>query len=102
MPKLVEPKSPAAVNKLRDRPGLHTVGGVKGLVLQVTKNPNTGVLRRSWILRTMVGAKRRDIGLGSFPDVTLERAREMGVTGIHVSLTHTRDTAGAVVILSRD
>jgi holo-[acyl-carrier protein] synthase len=31
-----------------------------------------------------------------------ERAVELGVTGIYVSLTHTRDTAGAVVILSRD
>lgn len=30
------------------------------------------------------------------------RARELGVTRIHVSLTHTRDTAGAVVVMSRD
>jgi holo-[acyl-carrier protein] synthase len=29
-----------------------------------------------------------------------ERARELGVSAIQVSLTHTRDTAGAVVILS--
>src|SRR3954468_557446 len=29
-----------------------------------------------------------------------ERAAELGVTAVQVSLTHTRDTAGAVVILS--
>ena len=31
-----------------------------------------------------------------------QRAREMGVTRIHVSLTHSRDSAAAVVILSSD
>ena len=30
------------------------------------------------------------------------RARELGVTRVYVSLTHTRDTAGAVVVLSSD
>lgn len=52
-------------------PGLHAVGGVAGLALQVT---NRGA--RSWILRVMVGGKRRDMGLGGFPDVTLAGARE--------------------------
>ncbi|MBB3984412.1 integrase [Sagittula marina] len=31
---------------------------------------------RTWILRTSVGNKRREIGLGGFPDVTLAQARE--------------------------
>ncbi|HEX6993725.1 MAG TPA: integrase arm-type DNA-binding domain-containing protein, partial [Gammaproteobacteria bacterium] len=53
------------------RPGLHAVGGVTGLYLQV-KPPN----RRSWILRATIGDRRRDIGLGAYPDVTLEQARE--------------------------
>ncbi|HET8903661.1 MAG TPA: integrase arm-type DNA-binding domain-containing protein [Saccharospirillum sp.] len=51
-------------------PGFFAVGGVSGLHLQVTA---TGA--RSWIIRTMVGAKRRDIGLGGFPDVPLAQAR---------------------------
>jgi integrase len=54
-----------------DRPGLHFVGGVAGLALQVMPFG-----ARSWILRVMVGGKRREMGLGGFPDVTLAGARE--------------------------
>ncbi len=52
-------------------PGLHAVGGVAGLALQVS-----GTGARSWILRAMVGGKRRDMGLGGYPDVTLAAAKE--------------------------
>lgn len=51
--------------------GYHFVGGVSGLVLQVSK---TGT--KSWLLRVLAGGKRREIGLGGFPDVTLAGARE--------------------------
>lgn len=47
------------------------MGGVAGLSLQVTE---TGA--RSWILRATIGARRRDVGLGPYPDVTLAQARE--------------------------
>lgn len=70
MPKLIEPLSPVAVNRLT-APGLHAVGGVPGLHLQVTP---AGA--RSWVLRVMVAGKRRDVGLGSFGAVTLAKARE--------------------------
>lgn len=53
------------------KPGMHFVGGVDGLALQVL--PSGG---RSWILRMTVGSKRRDMGLGGYPDVTLAQARE--------------------------
>ena len=49
----------------------YPVGGVSGLLLQVT--PSGG---KSWLLRTMVGTKRREIGLGGYPDVLLAVARE--------------------------
>lgn len=49
---------------------LHPVGGVSGLTLQVTPSG-----AKTWLLRTMVGAKRRAIGLGGFPDVSLAEAR---------------------------
>lgn len=70
MPKKAKELRAIAVKKIT-KSGLHAVGGVAGLLLQVT---DTGA--RSWILRTMVGSKRRDIGLGGFPDVTLAQARD--------------------------
>lgn len=51
--------------------GFYRVGGVRGLYLKVAPGGS-----RSWILRATVGAKRKDIGLGGFPDVTLQGARE--------------------------
>ena len=70
MPKKAKELSAIIVKRLT-KPGLHAVGGVAGLLLQVT---NTDA--RSWILRTMVGSKRRDIGMGGYPDVTLSQARD--------------------------
>jgi integrase len=60
---------PLAVSKL-GTPGLHFVGGVSGLALQVL--PTGG---RTWVLRATMGGKRRDMGLGGFPDVPLADAR---------------------------
>lgn len=52
------------------RPGIHAVGGVSGLCLQVTA---TGA--RSWIFRFRYNGRRREAGLGPYPDVTLAQAR---------------------------
>lgn len=70
MPKKAEELAPLTVGRMTE-PGLHFVGGVAGLILQVL--PSGG---RSWILRFSVAGKRRDMGLGGFPDVTLAGARE--------------------------
>jgi len=70
MPKKAAELSPLAVSRL-SKPGLHFVGGVAGLALQVLESGG-----RSWILRLQVGDKRRDMGLGGFPDVTLADAKE--------------------------
>jgi len=70
MPKKARELAPIEVQRLT-KPGMHTVGGVAGLYLQVLP---TGT--RSWVLRVMVAGKRRDMGLGGFPDVTLAQARE--------------------------
>lgn len=53
------------------QPGLHFVGTVPGLALQVTSSG-----ARSWLLRVMVGGKRREMGLGGYPAVTLAMAHE--------------------------
>lgn len=70
MPKKATELSAVAVRRLT-KPGLYPVGGVAGLCLQVK---DSGA--RSWILRATVGVKRRDMGLGGFPDVQLADARE--------------------------
>ena len=69
IPKRAKELSATEVRRLGE--GLHAVGGVAGLALQVS---NTG--GRSWILRVRVGEKRREIGLGGYPEVSLGRARE--------------------------
>jgi len=69
MPKIAKELSAVEVRRLA--PGMHAVGGVAGLHMQVT---DSGA--RSWLLRVRVGEKRREIGLGSFPEVSLARARE--------------------------
>jgi integrase len=71
MPKIAKTLSPLEVRRLT-KPGLHAVGEVSGLCLQVKP---TGA--RSWILRTVVGGRRSEIGLGGFPTVTLAAAREL-------------------------
>jgi integrase len=70
MPKKARELSAVEVKRLTSV-GLHAVGGVAGLHLQVKE---TGA--RSWILRAQIGARRRDIGLGGYPDVTLAGARD--------------------------
>ncbi|MER9462675.1 integrase arm-type DNA-binding domain-containing protein [Mesorhizobium sp. M0387] len=70
MPRKARELGPLEVKRL-SKPGLHAVGGVAGLGLQVK---DTGA--RSWLLRISIGQRRREIGLGGYPDVTLAQARE--------------------------
>lgn len=46
------------------------VGGVSGLLLQITPGG-----AKSWILRTVIAGKRRVVGLGPYPEVGLADAR---------------------------
>jgi integrase len=69
MPKKAKELAALQVARLT-KPGLHAVGGVAGLHLQIDGNA------RSWILRATIGNRRPDMGLGGYPDVTLAGARE--------------------------
>jgi integrase len=69
VPKLAEEMQPASVRSMTT-PGVYSVGGVAGLKLQITASG-----AKSWLLRVMVGIKRREIGLGAFPEVSLADAR---------------------------
>ena len=75
MPKLAKELSALAVKQLKYNgngfPVSVAVGGASGLLLQITKNN-----AKSWILRTMVGGKRREIGLGPYPEISLADARD--------------------------
>nr|BBD50129.1 putative P4-family integrase [Haliea sp. ETY-M] len=81
MPKIAKQLTALQVERLRHKPNgkpaYHAVGGVPGLLLQCRPPaPGKDIGARSWVLRTVVGSKRRDIGLGGFPGVTLSMARD--------------------------
>lgn len=68
MPIKVKALTAKSVRELRE-PGRYPVGTVPGLMLWISSSG-----ARSWVLRTMVGARRADIGLGGYPGVTLAEA----------------------------
>ena len=81
MPKIAKELSDVQVRRLKWKQGskaaYHAVGGVPGLLLQCRPPVNgNSQFARSWILRTTVGDRRRDLGLGGYPGVTLSMARQ--------------------------
>ncbi|MDN7950414.1 tyrosine-type recombinase/integrase [Burkholderia multivorans] len=89
MPRKATELGALAVSKL-SKPGKHAVGRVAGLVLQISP---TGA--KSWLLRVTVGGRRREIGLGAYPAVSLKEA--------HAKAQATRDeiAAGIDPVLAR-
>lgn len=72
MPKISLPLTAAKVKALRNKPGTHNVGGVSGLLLQVTPSGAS-----SWVLRATINGKVRMMGLGSFSKIELKQARAL-------------------------
>ena len=69
MPKKTPEMTVAAVSRL-SAPGRHSVGGVPGLMLYLKNG------QRYWVLRVLVGGKRHDYGLGTYPEVSVAQARD--------------------------
>jgi hypothetical protein len=70
MPKVAKELTAIEVKNINES-GRHTVGGVVGLYLQV-RAPD----QKSWLFRFKAGDKRRIMGLGAYPSVTLAQARQ--------------------------
>lgn len=74
MPRKAKELGPLDVKRLRHPGGgrnvTFTVGGVSGLLLQITPGG-----AKTWLLRTTVGGKRREIGLGGYCEIGLADAR---------------------------
>ena len=75
MPKIVKPLTALAVSRIKTA-GWHAVGGVAGLLLQVRLTNQQDAPAKSWIMRIKIGNQRVPLGLGSYPNVSLEVARE--------------------------
>ena len=80
MPKIAKELSPIEVKRLSCRIDPDTgeateirypVGGVSGLLLKVTPSG-----ARQWILRTKIGNRRPDMGLGPYPEISVAQARD--------------------------
>lgn len=66
-------RKPFSARSIRSLPpGVHADAGQKGLYLHVAESGS-----RSWLLRTVVHGRRREIGLGSLEWVSLAEAREL-------------------------
>ena len=74
MPKVAKALSALEVKRLTGA-GLHMVGTVSGLGLNISATGS-----RSWILRTKMGSRRVDIGLGGYPEIVLAMAHERART----------------------
>ncbi|MEX2326666.1 MAG: integrase arm-type DNA-binding domain-containing protein [Pseudomonadales bacterium] len=69
MPKVAKVLTPMALRKL-NREGIYSVGGVAGLQLRIAPSG-----AKYFILRIRFGGKRRDIGIGPFPEISVTVAR---------------------------
>jgi integrase len=62
------------------KPGTYAVGKPRGLSLRVRPSTadgaSNGQIVKQWVLRYMLDGKARSLGLGGYPDISLEQARK--------------------------
>lgn len=73
----------AAKAKSLSKPGMHSDGD--GLYLNVTRTGS-----RSWVFRYSLDGRRRDLGMGAFPAISLARARNLAA-GHRMAIAEGRD-----------
>ena len=85
MPKRVKELSETSIRRLKHTyntsgepyKAVHAVGGVSGLYLQCLPPIGGGEKgAKQWLYRSVIGGKRRWIGLGGYPSVPTKKARE--------------------------
>lgn len=69
MSKISKELSALEVSRL-SAPGQYYVGGVKNLYLAIVGGS------KSWVYRAVIAGKRRRMGLGPYPTITLAQARD--------------------------
>ena len=69
MPKVAKELSGQTIRGLKT-PGFYSVGGVPGLALRISKSG-----AKYWVLRLVQDGRRRDLGVGAFPLMSLSEAR---------------------------
>jgi integrase len=81
MPKIAKALTALEVKRLT-KPGLHAVGTVAGLCMLVKPAADGQQQPRSWVLRTSIGTRRAELGLGGYPTITLAQAIERARTAL--------------------
>jgi len=81
MPKIAKALTALEVKRLT-KPGLHAVGTVAGLCMLVKPATDGQQQPRSWVLRTSIGTRRAELGLGGYPTITLAQAIERARTAL--------------------
>lgn len=72
MSKRAKEKSACQLARIKSK-GMYLEGRVPGLYFRWRSDTS-----KCWILRAMIRGKRTDLGLGRYPEITLEKARETG------------------------